>query len=195
MNKLFYLLFLFILISSFLYGQNNLGVKLGLNISNVNNSNKNDFSTLLDFNTGIVFRHKISNDLLLNTEALVSGKGFNSVLIPSGTTATHLRYLSFPVLLHYLPTDKIYFQVGPEFNFLINAKMKNSTLNKSVADDYNKFDFSLAGGLGFKIFRKLNLETRYSFGLSQIRQDENIFGSYKNRTFQINLIYLLKSKQ
>ena len=195
MNKLFSLLFFFILGLNSLQAQKDIGLKFGLNISNVRNSGESDFTNLIDFNTGVVFKFKLADKLLLNTEALLSNKGFNSLLIPGGTTANHLTYFSVPVLLEYEATKKIYFQIGPGFNFLLNAKIKNSTMDNSVTEDYNSFDFSLAGGVGFKIFKKFNLETRYSFGLSKIKKDENIFGSYKNRTLQINLIYLLRSRQ
>jgi hypothetical protein len=195
MSKVFFLIFLFILAVRFSYAQENAGLKFGGNISNVSSSHGNDFTALLDFNTGVVLRFKLRDKLLLNTEALLSHKGFNGILIPGGTTASNLSYLSFPVLLQYNQTKNIYFQIGPEFNFLVNAKMKNKATNKSVTDDYNKFDFSVAGGVGFKVFKKFNLETRYSFGLSDIRRNESISGSYKNRTLQINLIYLFRSKE
>ncbi len=73
--------------------------------------------------------------------------------------------------------------------------MKNKSFDASVIDNYKKFDLAIVGGLGFKLFKGLNIETRYSLGLSQIRQNETIFGAYKTRTFQINLVYLLKLKK
>jgi outer membrane immunogenic protein len=195
LNKLFILLFFFIPGLNSAFAQKDIGIKFGLNISNVNHSNENNFTNLLDFNSGVVVRFKISDKLLLNTEVLASTKGFNSLLIPQGTIANQLTYLSFPVLIHYYATDKIYFQLGPEFNFLTKAKMKNSAVDESVTKDYNRFDFSIAGGVGFKILKVLNLETRYSFGLSQINKEANNIGTHKNRTLQVNLIYLLRSKE
>ncbi len=107
--------------------------------------------------------------------------------------ATNLAYFSVPVLLEYEQTKKFYFQLGPEFNFLIKARMKNSSFNES--EDYNKFDLAIVGGVGFNVLRNFNLETRYSLGLSQIKKNENIFGSYNTRTFQVNLIYFLKNRK
>lgn len=193
MSKLFSLLFFLALRLNPLFAQIDIGLKFGLNVSNVSTSNQEDFTNLMNFNSGIVVRLKMAEKFLLNTEVLSSNKGFNSMLIPVGTTANQLTYLSFPVLLQYCATNKIYFQLGPEFNFLTKAKMKNSTIDEMVTKDYNTFDFSLAGGVGFKILKALNLETRYSLGLSQINKDETTSGLYKNRTFQINLIYFLKS--
>lgn len=188
-------LFIFIALGLHSYGQNNIGFKFGVNFSNVKTSNGNNFTTVLNFNTGVVAKFKLRDKFILNTEVLLSNKGFNSLVIPSGTTATNLTYLSVPILLEYQPTKKFYFQLGPEFNFLINARMKNSSVNRRISEKYNKFDLAIAGGLGFNIFKNFNLETRYSLGLSQIRENENIFGSYKNRTFQVNLIYFLKRRK
>lgn len=195
MNKLFSFLFFFIFGLNPLFAQQDIGIKFGLNISNVSHSNEDDFTNLSDVNTGVVLRFKLAKKFLLNTELLASTKGFNSSLIPEGTTANQLTYLSLPVLVHYCATEKIYFQMGPEFNYLTKAKMKNSTIDELVTADYNRFDFSLAAGVGFKIYKVLNLETRYCFGLSQINKDANTFGSNKNRTFQINLIFLFRSKE
>jgi opacity protein-like surface antigen len=78
---------------------------------------------------------------------------------------------------------------------LINARIKNSSINESVSENYNKFDFAIAGGIGYNLFKNFNLETRYSLGLSQIRKNENIFGSYNTRTFQVNIIYFLKRRK
>lgn len=194
MNKIFALLF-FIAPGLHSYGQNNIGFKFGVNVSNVKSSSGNDFTTLVNFNTGIIAKLKLKDKFMLNTELLLSNKGFNTLLIPSGTTATNLTYLSVPVLLEYQPTKKFYFQLGPEFNFLINARMKNNNFNESVSENYNKFDLAIAGGIGFNIFRNFYLETRYSLGLSQINKNENILGSYKTRTFQVNLIYFLKHRK
>lgn len=194
MNKIFALLFL-IAPGLHSYGQNNIGFKFGVNVSNVKSSGGNDFTTLVNFNTGIIAKLKLKDKFMLNTELLLSNKGFNTLLIPSGTTATNLTYLSVPVLLEYQPTKKFYFQLGPEFNFLINARMKNNNFNERVSENYNNFDLAIAGGIGFNIFRNFYLETRYSLGLSQINKNENVFGSYKTRTFQVNLIYFLNHRK
>jgi len=86
----------------------------------------------------------------------------------------------------------LYFQLGPELNYLIAAKMKNSSMNEGVMDNYKKFDISVAGGVGYNFSKKISLETRYIFGLSQINAKPDILGSAYNRTFQINLIYWFK---
>lgn len=194
-KKLFYCAFFFVMGVNPVLAQKDIGIKFGLNISSINHSKDDDVSNLLDINTGVVFRFKLHGKFLLNTEVTASNKGFNDILIPTGTTANQLTYLSFPVLIEYEANKKIYFQAGPEFNFLTKAKMKNSTIDKNVTGDYNTFDFSFAAGFGFKILKTLNLETRYSLGLSHINKDESISGAHQNRTFQLNLIYLLRSKE
>jgi len=192
MKKIFLLTIINVCIATCSFGQINLGYKTGLNISRVRNSSHNDFSSDFGFNTGILAKFKIAKNNFLNTELLLSLKGFNIILIPSGTTATNFSYLTLPLLFEHRTSSKFYFQLGPELNYLIAAKMKNSTFKESVIDNYKKVDISLAGGLGYNISKKIGLETRYIFGLSQINQKPVIFGSEYNRTFQINLIYWFK---
>src|ERR1035441_9083830 len=139
------------------FGQVKLGLKAGLNFSKVKNESHNDFTNKTNFNTGIVTNFKLDKKFMLDLECLFSAKGFNSILIPTGTTATNLYYLTLPVLLEYKATDKFYFQLGPELNLLVGAKMKNSTTNISVADNYNNFDITFAGGLGYNIFKSVKI--------------------------------------
>jgi hypothetical protein len=192
MRKIFFLAIINTFFFTNSFGQINWGYKAGLNISRVRNSSHNDFTSNLNFNTGALAKIKLDKNYFINIECLLSLKGFNSILIPGGTTKTNFSYLTLPILFEYKTTNKFYFQLGPELNYLIAAKMKNSTIDNSVADSYKKFDISLAGGLGYNISKKIGLETRYIFGLSQIIQKPEIFGSEYNRTFQINLIYWFK---
>ena len=194
MNK-YLTLFFFIVLGLHSLGQSNLGLKFGLNISNVKRFNGYDFTGLVNFNTGVIAKFKLTEKFVINTELLLSNKGFNYILIPNGTTATTLTYITIPTLIEYKASKRIYFQLGPEFNYLIKARMKNSSFNESVYDNYKKFDFSIAGGLGFRFLKNFAIEARYSLGLSQIRQNEYIFGSYKTRTLQVDLTYNFKRKK
>ncbi len=189
------ILFLTIVNACFLihsYGQVNFGYKAGLNLSRVRNAPYNNFTTNLNFNTGALAKFKLDKNYFINVECLLSLKGFNSVLIPSGTIATSFSYLTLPILFEHKSSNKFYFQLGPELNYLVSAKMKNSTTDISVLDNYKKIDICLAGGIGYNLSKKIGLETRYIFGLSQINERPEIFGSQYNRTFQLNLLYWFK---
>ncbi len=194
MNK-FSLLLFFSLVSLQSFGQSDIGLKFGMDIANVRNSNESDFTALLNFNIGVIAKFKLKDKFKLNTELLLANKGFNSILIPTGTTATNLTYISIPILLEHNVSKNFYLQLGPEFNYLIKASMKNSSFNESVEDNYKKIDLSIASGLGLSLSKTFVLEARYSLGLSQIRQNESIFGSYQTRTFQLNLIYNFRSQE
>ncbi len=192
MKKIFFLVIISNCFLTHSFGQIKWGYKAGLNVSRVRNASHNDFTANLNFNTGALAKAKLDKNCFINIECLLSLKGFNSLLIPTGTTATNLSYLSLPVLFEYHTTNKFYFQLGTELSYLISAKIKNKTTHISVADSYKKFDIALAGGVGYNLSKKLCLETRYLPGLSQINQKPEIFGSEYNRTFQVNLIYWFK---
>ncbi len=64
--------------------------------------------------------------------------------------------LMLPVMLKSYITEKLNFQVGPQFVF---------SLEESV-EDFSNVELGLAGGLGFDITSNFFLQARYSFQLS-----------------------------
>lgn len=64
--------------------------------------------------------------------------------------------LMLPVMLKSYITDKLNFQVGPQFVF---------SLEESV-EDFSNVELGLAGGLGFDITDNFFLQARYSFQLN-----------------------------
>ncbi len=175
---------------SYSFGQFRFGYKLGLNICNVRNSTNDNYTSKPGFNTGLVTEYNLNEKYFLNTGLLISAKGFQSLLIPAGTTATNLYYLSLPVLQGVNFSRKFSFVLGPEVNYLLSALMKNSSKNTSVIDDFNKWDISLDAGLIFNITRHIFIDCRYSYGLSQIREHSEISGWQYNRVIQGNLTFL-----
>jgi len=192
MKKVFILVVIYSCVLTHSFGQINWGYKAGVNNSIIFNSSHNDFTSNTKFNTGVISKIKLVKEYFLNLECLYSIKGYNTELIPSGKNTINLSYLTLPILIELRTTNKFYFQFGTELNYLVAAKIKDNTNEGSVLDKYNKFDISIAGGICYYISKKLGLETRYVFGLSQINQRPDIFGSEYNRTFQVNLIYLFK---
>ena len=185
-------LFAFILLSGFTYpgySQTSWGLKAGFNTSNIRNTNTDKFSKKTGFDGGLMAKTSLGKYSYLQAELLLSEKGGNSLMIPTGTTSNNLSYLSLPVLMGYRITPHIYVLLGPELSFLAAARVKNDIMNDDVTPGYKQFDFSLAGGPGIIILKKFCLETRYILGLTQLNKNESFQGSSSNRAFQLNLIY------
>jgi opacity protein-like surface antigen len=173
------------------FGQFQLGYKLGLNISTIKNAVFGDkYNSHVSINTGLVADYEINKKYFLQAEILVSKKGFSNLLIPSGTTAQQLNYISVPVLFGYSPFKKISLLIGPEFNYLISAYSGSAKTDDT--NSFQKFDIGLDAGVSYNFYKVLSLELRYNYGLSKIIKQIPNSGypeSGNNRVFQINLAY------
>ena len=75
-----------------------------------------------------------------------------------------LKYLSIPVLLNINLSNLFALQVGPQFGILID---QNKDLVQNGGEAFKKGDFSMAGGIQFKIL-KFRVYGRYVVGLNDI---------------------------
>ena len=180
---------LLILLSQNVIGQFTFASKFGVNIANVRNTSAYNYSILFHYNTGIIAKYDLLSKFLLTTEILLSNKGYSELIIPNGTTTNKLTYLSVPILTEYKASKKVYFQLGPEINYLVAAQQKNDDLKKSIYEKYKKLDIAIAGGLGFKLSKSIALETRYTRGLTQIVNTNRYFETFKTNTLQLNFVY------
>ena len=149
---------LFSLVCCILYSQEtSYGIKAGLNISNIDLNVKNATTegrtgayvgVLIDFKTNTRFH--IQPEMIISSEGIKDGR---------------ITYLNFPVMLKYYFVEKAYFTAGPKLGILIDAKGgKEGLESKNIAADV---------GVGFDIPGNVFLDMRYSFGITNIL-DENV---------------------
>ena len=83
---------------------------------------------------------------------------------------------------------------GPQFSYLMNSKLKTQAgllginlLNKTfdVSDQFNKWDASLTGGIGYKFNNGLSLSASYDHGLSKLDNSKSV-NAY-NRSFKVGV--------
>lgn len=173
------------------YAQIQYGIKGGLNLSNIHKSNNAATTNLAGFNAGITTRIYLEDKLNLRPEMVISNKGYSALMVPFGTTHNKLTYLSIPVLAEFSPADRFYLELGPEFNFLMGARMKNNTITIKTNNSYQSFDLALAGGGSYYLGKNIYLEARYLLGVTPIEKNTSPNQKSLNRTFQINLNYLI----
>ena len=92
----------------------------------------------------------------------------------------------------YKITDDISVLAGPQIGFLMAADVQGN----DVIDGYNRVDFSANIGGAYELDSGLFFEARYSLGLSDISDEENVNDDeptvnvdVNNRVFQIGLGY------
>ncbi len=167
----------------------NFGIKGGLNLANLSDGDA-------DVRTGFIGGLVIDLGLPLlplgvETGLYYSQKGSSDE--SNGTSGTFkLDYLEVPVLAKFSlgPPGPISpsFVIGPYAGFLLNSEFEgenefgSGTIN--LDDDTESIDFGFIAGVGVDFnlgLTKVNVQTRYGYGLVDVFEDE----SSKNRALSI----------
>jgi len=165
-----------------------MGLKGGVNFSNMYVKDVDDENMLVGFNLGLYANMPLSNNVALQPEFNFTTKGseitYNNIF-DSGVRKFTLSYLEVPVLVKANITNNFNLHFGPYFAFLVNSKIKNvsadgsSTFTDLDEDDFNRFDFGLSGGLGFD-FKDIGIGLRYNYGLTTVGKEQQIGGATYN---------------
>lgn len=177
-----------------LAAQVQLGVKGGLNISDVviNNSYDPDvepaFQMKPGFHAGIFLSADGDEQFGFAAELIYSSKGVRALNV------INLHYVAIPLLLRYHFHEKFFAEVGPEIGYLVNANSRYGNLNATWD---NKLDIGLDGGLQYRL-GKINCGVRFNAGFSSvIRNPANASFSgerirYQNRVAQFSISIPIK---
>jgi hypothetical protein len=193
----------FSLIQSF--GQISIGVKGGLNLSNVKNIGSANNKTRLGFNSGLITEIAVGKKFIIQPELLYSIKGFKftPTTFNSGGTLS-FNYVSFPLLSGYRITDNFIILLGPEFSFLTSANSRFDGSNHDVLKNFRKFDLGIDLGATYNIKNGFGAELRYSYGFEDLADvtvtdlSGNLIGKRKvgsNRVFQFGLFYKIRKNK
>jgi hypothetical protein len=183
--------------------QNNirLGIKGGLNISNMYTKDVQDNNTLLGFNGGLFIKVPITSGFAFQPELLYTMKGseltYTSFI--SGKATFALSYVEIPLLAVINLTENFNIHGGVYLASLTSVKITNksnadlfdfeSELKKS---DFEMLDYGLVVGAGLDL-NKLSIGLRYEYGLKPVGKERSFLGqSYRfpdarNSTIQLYL--------
>lgn len=154
----------------------NYGVMFGVNSSNKRLSKKElgkeiyDSKTTLNLNAFIEYKSKSFWGISIEPGFIQKGSKENFYSFEEGEfDYSQLNYIQVPLLAELFATEKLYFSIGPEFSYLLSAKMKSGDSKIDITDIYDKrFELSGIMGLNYKIFKKFDIGIRYSHGLTRI---------------------------
>jgi len=161
------------------------GVKVGLNLANVSTDPEPEgvsFDAVTKFGVGGIMLYPLSEVLDLQVEAMYLLKGSKAEFDFFGTvfeSELNLAYLSVPVMVRYnLGSEDTspYIVVGPEFGFLLSAKVKVDDIEEDLKDDFKSLDLGLNIGAGVSMdmgTTPMFVEVRYSLGLSNIEDNDD----------------------
>jgi len=199
----FVLLLTTLLISANVFSQSSrIGVKAGLNMSNMTVEGNNDQNLKFGLNAGLLGKFMLTETFALQPELLYSSKGFKNnfdeSLFADGEAKFNLNYIDIPVKLVYYLADDFSFQFGPYVGYLLGANVSTDaevldfynidSVDELDRDRFNTFDYGLTGGLEFEL-RPLIVGFNYNLGLAKVAKNdeptEDMLGDAKNTVIQI----------
>lgn len=175
------------------------GIKGGLNLSNLNIDGVDDENMRLGYHFGAFLNLPISDGFAVQPEVLYSTKGtranYNQDLGIFGQfnaeTKFKLDYIDVPLLAVLRIGDNFEIHAGPYIGFLMSSKWE-VTGDVEVEDDLDKdnfksMDYGLVGGIALN-FSALQVGARYNYGLQKIQDSDTadlLLGDAKNSYFQV----------
>jgi outer membrane protein OmpA-like peptidoglycan-associated protein len=203
------LLLLIVPVTATVFAQNRVsgGISAGANYSKLNADNNSTYNVDWKWKWGAVggfyLNFPLGNTVSLQPSVLFSQMGgkYNYGFTDSLGNHTYninqkLGYISVPVPLKINAGNSFAFLVGPQFDFLVGAKIKdqndNTTDNKN---DFKSFDFALTGGIQIMPNSPVSLTVRYIHGLNDIMNSSSVsqvfVGKLHNQDIQATLNFRL----
>lgn len=162
------------------------GIKGGLNLTSLYVDNVSSEHMKAGFNAGIFAKLPVTRGFSIQPELLYSVKGakdtYNNLLEGSGEYQFNLGYIEMPVLAVINLARNFNLHAGGYAAYLASANVKDVNSDGSVngatdlnADNFQRWDFGLIGGLGFDI-ENFTLGARYNYGLTNIGKSGSLSG-------------------
>jgi len=118
---------------------------------------------------------------------------YSNAGLKTDTYSTNLNYVSAPLLLGLQPFDLLHIQFGPQFGYLVGAKIKpdgRDSYSLYDQDYYNKLDFGAVIGIMIDLPNAISVYGRYHHGLGSVYDPVNVNGDdfkFQNRTLQVGV--------
>lgn len=175
------------------------GIKGGVNFTNLYVDDVDDENAKVGFNAGFFAKLPVAGWFSVQPEVIYSSKGskisYNNPLLGTGEYRYNLGYVEVPVLGVFNVTENLSLHAGVYGAYLVNSDIEDVDDNGTVTqiadldeDSFERFDFGLAGGVGFDI-DNFSLGIRYNYGLREIGKEGNfsntVLQNSKNSAFSV----------
>lgn len=171
-----------------------MGIKGGLNLSNLYVDDVDDESARVGFHVGVYGQIISTETFAIQPELLYTTKGSESEWngLIDQTVKFNLNYLELPVLAVFKLGESAEIHIGPYFSYLLGANIDTEgdlggTNEELDRDNFKPFDFGLSGGFGLN-FGAVQIGARYNYGLSEIADSDAadlLLGDAKNSCAQV----------
>ena len=151
-----------------------LGLKTGVGIANTHITNLPEtenhsdiFSPILSYSFNGTISYRSKGLLGVTVEPGIIQKGWYSFKGNDNENKFIIQYFQLPFLSDFYVSDKLFFSIGPELNYLLNAKNKSNYGTEKITELNRKFELAGLIGCAYKIHNNLDIGLRYSHGLTQ----------------------------
>lgn len=201
MKKIIILATLLVMGASAANAQFTFGIKGGLNLADISNSQKIANAEDVDakmkpsFYLGAFGEYKFNDFIAISPELVYSRQGAKAVAKEGdGKFFMRQNYINLPVLAKlYLIDNSLSLDLGPQFGLLAGSKavtkVDGDTGDEDTKDFYNSFDVSFAMGLTYDFGNHFLVQARYNLGLTDSAKDSTYDVKFKNNVFQLGVGY------
>jgi hypothetical protein len=169
------ILLLFLTSSTLAFAQ--IGIKGGLNFSNVSSPSSISYKSETGYNVGIFLEPTHRGILSSKTELILSEQGY-SYATNSVTGKANLLYLMLPTYMCINITRLFQIHVGAQVAYLLNAKAQDKTPSSgysspyaNILQYYNRFDYGIGGGVEVHPFKGLLIGSRINISLANLYKE------------------------
>jgi hypothetical protein len=183
--------------------QIDLGVKGGLNFPTLSGDSRqlyeNQTKFRTDFYAGGYANYKITDQISFQPELLYSKQGAGLKTNDNSKAKLITHNINIPLMGRYEIMDGLNVEFGPQLGFLVSAKEKyelgKENTKIKATDNFKTFDFGLNFGAAYKITDELEINARFTKGLSNINDyyPQTVNDNYKitNTYFSVGVAYKL----
>ena len=182
--------------------QPKLGVKAGLNLASISNTDDENIKSKMkpSFYAGVFADFQVLDFMSISPELLYSRQGFYMKDSAEGETYKtwyRTNYLNIPVMIKFTFVKGLSIDVGPQFGFNLNGKMKDKweyegesgDEKTSTSDAIKTFDFGMNFGVSYMITEKIDVAARYNVGFTEVFKNNNSKDACHNGVLQIGVGY------
>lgn len=187
-----FLLGLVVCIASFAQGKPHIGLKAGLNVSNIkfsNVSNKN-MDPRFGLHIGGLAHIHITPAFGIQPELVYSTEGAKQQVGSDGEVTWKTDYINLPIMLQYMFDNGFRLEAGPQLGLMVNAKSEDENgIEATEGNFFKSGNVALGVGISYLSYSGLGVGGRYNAGLSNILEEGN--GTGRPNTFQASIFYML----
>ncbi|SHJ06428.1 Outer membrane protein beta-barrel domain-containing protein [Tangfeifania diversioriginum] len=156
----------------------NLGIKTGAGIAKTNftnipdiDSNSDIFSSNFSYSINGTLNYRINQLFGFSVEPGIIKQGWISNKENNNENKINLYYFQLSSFLDFYLSDKLFFSIGPEVDYLVNAKNKTTSNSEEITDLFRKFGLSGMTGITYNIFDIYDIGFKFSHGLTKISDE------------------------